>query len=251
MYCINIILIRIKVNLIILISIDILKLRERLKQPRNEEESKDQMIISSVRSFLRKQISSRSVEVYMGLSRLLKEKSRKTPDQSAGYTSCSDLHDAFTEFNIEMHSEDVRIVWQSIDLDSASVLPIYDVVRVFLGEMNATRHAHFRALMLKLDTHKCGYVRVNDVYKYYRASTHPKVRSGELKLDEMFAKFLEPFDLLDAKKVEIATEYSQLIDPNSKLVAYEQWEEFYNGLSIVVDSDEDFVNILKNSWNQV
>lgn len=222
-----------------------------MKQPRNAIQVNDMKIISSVRAFMRKQIEDRSIEVYMGLSRLLKVKSGKNPEYSLGYINTSDLHDAFTEFGIQIHSEDVRIVWQSIDIDSSGQMPIYDVLRCYLGEMNTLRHAHFRALMLKLDPQKIGYVSVNDVIKYYRASRHPRVKAGLLNEDEMFAKFLDPFELIEPKKVEIVLEYSHLIDPKSKLIAYEQWEEFYNGLSIVVDSDNDFINILNNSWNQI
>lgn len=32
-------------------------------------------------------------------------------------------------------------------------------------------------------------------------------------------------------------------------VSYREFEEYYEGLSIGVDSDDDFVNILKNAWN--
>ena len=116
--------------------------------------------------------------------------------------------------------------------------------------MSTERHGHFRTLMRKLDPHRCGYVRVTDVLKYYRAGRHPKVSRGELNEDQMFAAFLRSFDLLDPKLVEQQLDYVHMIDPKSKLIAYEQWEEFYNGLSIVIESDTDFINILKNSWNQ-
>ena len=32
-------------------------------------------------------------------------------------------------------------------------------------------------------------------------------------------------------------------------VMYREFEEYYEGLSIGVNNDEDFVNILKNAWN--
>ena len=31
-------------------------------------------------------------------------------------------------------------------------------------------------------------------------------------------------------------------------VDYAEFEEYYEGLSLSVDSDEDFINILRNSW---
>ena len=32
-------------------------------------------------------------------------------------------------------------------------------------------------------------------------------------------------------------------------VTFSEFEEFYEGLSVAVENDDDFVNILKNSWN--
>ena len=32
-------------------------------------------------------------------------------------------------------------------------------------------------------------------------------------------------------------------------VSYAEFEEYYEGLSVAVTSDDDFINILKNAWS--
>ncbi|RNA09532.1 calcyphosin-2 isoform X1 [Brachionus plicatilis] len=224
--------------------------KERVKRPLSDLETNDVKIINSVRKFLLKQIEDRSVEVYMGLGKTLKNKSLKNDMKTWGFVNQQDLHDAFVEYNIQIHSEDLSIVWQSVDSDGLGYLSYYNLLRVYLGEMNTQRHGFFRQLMHKLDTQKVGYVQISDVYKFYKAGRHPKVKSGLIKEDDMFEKFLSVFDLLPLNKVPDYFELSLSTDFKSPLISYEQMEEYYNGLSIVIESDKDFISILKNSWNQ-
>lgn len=228
----------------------IFDVKEKLGKPLTDLELNDLKIINSVRKFLLKQIEDRSVEVYMGLSKSLKNRSLKNDMKTFAYVNQQDLYDAFVEYNIQIHTEDLNIVWQSIDSDGLGFLSYYNILRVYLGEMNTERHAFFRQLMHKLDTQKVGYVQVSDVYKYYKAARHPKVKNGHIKEDHMFEKFLSSFDLLPLNKVTDFFELSLSTDFKSPLISYEQMEEYYNGLSIVIESDQDFINILKNSWNQ-
>ena len=69
----------------------------------------------------------------------------------------------------------------------------------------------------------------------------------------MYEKFLGLFDLIEAKQLQEKTGelFYQLTTNNSKaqFICYEQLEQYYNGLSIAVDDDQDFINILKHSWN--
>lgn len=236
---------------------NILYIKDRLKQPFTQIELNDRKILTSVRMFLRKQIENRSVECYMGLSKLLKDKlsqqQSNNNNNDVGLISNQDLYDAFVEYGIQIHSEDLNIAWQALDLESTGYLNYYLVMRAYFGEMNIARHACFRNLILKIDTIKSGYVAINDIYKYYKANRHPKVRSGDMTENQMYEKFLGLFELIDAKHLQekIGDIFYQLSATNSKaqFISYEQLEQYYNGLSIAVAEDSDFINILKNSWN--
>ena len=206
-------------------------------------ELNDRQIVQSVRKFMCKQIENRSVEVYMGLSKFLKQKQ--------GALSQQDFHDALIKYNIQIHSEDLGIVWQVLDLNGTGALSYYTLMRGYFGEMNNHRFFVFRSLVNKLDTQKIGYVQVSALNKFFQASRHPKVKSGDLTENEMMRQFLGQFDLLNPLRVPDFNEISTSMDTKTPLIAYDQLEEYYNGLSIQVAADSDFIQILKNSWNLV
>jgi hypothetical protein len=56
--------------------------------------------------------------------------------------------------------------------------------------------------------------------------------SGECSEEEVVSMFLESFATTSVKNE----------------LTYRDFEEYYEGLSLGVDSDEDFINILKNAW---
>ena len=55
---------------------------------------------------------------------------------------------------------------------------------------------------------------------------------GEIREDEARAQFVQSFQE----------------SPAQQEVTYSQFEAYYEGLSVGVESDEDFENIVKNAW---
>ncbi len=221
-------------------------IRQRLAKPRTELEENDAKILESVRRFIGSQIRERTVEVYMGLMRDLKRRGR----DRGGLVDKEDLYAALQAMRVDMHCEDLRIAWEVLDLKGLGLVDYYRVVVGFVGGMGCERHRAFRALVQKLDTQKTGYVQISDVYKYYRAGGHPRVRSGELKEEEMFARLLSCFEVEKvAENEEYLYRLSTTQDTKSELIRYEELEAYYNGLSLAVDEDGEFCQILKNSWN--
>lgn len=226
-------------------------IKKRVKQPHNEIELNDLKIIESVRKFVCKQIENKSVEVYIGLSSHLKQVARRNGNAKSGLITEQDFHNALIEFNIQIHSEDLDIVWQVMDSIGSGYLSYYSLMRAYFGEMNSYRHALFRTLVNKLDTQKIGYIQINAIRKFFKAALHPKVKSGDLTEEEMFNQFLRLFELLEPTKLDYLNELPASMDMKTRLISYEQFEEYYNGLSIEVENDADFIQILKNSWNLV
>ena len=222
-------------------------IKDRLRAPYTDIELNDQSILKNVRKFMCAQIEQRAVEVYMNLASSLKNRSKRHGPN--GLVAAQDLYDALNEFKIQIHTEDLNIASQVLDFDSTGFLHYSNIMSGFFGEMNILRHKLFRALIHKLDTLKSGFVQINDIYKYYKANFHPKVKSGDLTENQMFEKFLSSFELINPKSQPDFYRLTTTADTKSLLISYEQLEQYYNGLSIVIESDQDFVQILKNSWN--
>lgn len=210
----------------------------------SDVEINDLKIIRSIQSFFNDQIKTRSIKVYTGIGRMLNKMSVKTE----GYIDLQQFHYALSEYNLQIHEDDLDRVWNVLDLDNTGYLSYYTLLRACLGEMNQLRHSYFRELMHKLDTQKSGYIQLTDVHKFYRAKQHPKVKNGEISEKDYFEQLLSYFVSVQVRDLD---QYRASIQSNinSPLISYEQFENYYNGLSLIVQSDSSFLNILKNSWS--
>ncbi|XP_066849250.1 calcyphosin-2 isoform X2 [Anser cygnoides] len=86
---------------------------------------------------------------------------------------------------------------------------------------------------MKLDFNKTGSVPMVDIRKCYCAKKHPLVLAGKATEEEITASFLETLG-------------ESCSNPNE--VSYSEFEDYYEGLSIGIMDDDDFVNILRNPW---
>ena len=218
--------------------------KEKCRQPYSDVELNDLKIINSVQKFFHEKIETRAIKIYTALGRHFNKITTKTN----GNINIEQFHLVLNEYNLQIHKDDLSVVWNVLDLENVGYLNYYTLLRAYLGEMNRLRHAYFRELMHKLDTQKSGYVQLTDIYKFYKAKQHPKVKSGEISEKDYFEQFLTYFECI---KAQDANEYRASIQSNinSPLISYEQFENYYNGLSLIVESDSAFLNILKNSWS--
>lgn len=85
---------------------------------------------------------------------------------------------------------------------------------------------------LKFDRDGNGIIDSNDLRGVYNVSLHPKVKKGEMTIDQVFMEFLSNFN--DANKDGIITR--------------EEWNEYYAAVSSSIDNDDHFVQLMKMVW---
>lgn len=78
-----------------------------------------------------------------------------------------------------------------------------------------------------------GQVTVEDLNGVYNAKKHPKYLNGEWTEDQVFLKFLESFDTPG--------------DPDG-VVTYEEFYNYYVGVSASIDKDVYFDVMMRNAW---
>jgi hypothetical protein len=219
-------------------------LRRKINLNFTDIEVVDQKKILSVQMHMRAQLKNRAIKVYSNLGNDLRRLSAKT---AGSMLDRSQFHTALNQYKLQIHDDDLDIVWQVLDLNNTGCVNYYRLIRAFLGEMNQYKHGVFRELMHKLDTQKSGHFHVTDVYKFFKAKSHPFVRSGQIDENEVFEQFLSAFEFIKPNTMKTYATFQA--NSNTLLIDYEQFENFYNGLSLIVNSDKDFVCILKNSWS--
>ncbi|XP_067946012.1 calcyphosin-2-like isoform X2 [Watersipora subatra] len=84
----------------------------------------------------------------------------------------------------------------------------------------------------KMDPQRAGVVSFPSMRKFFNAAKHPWVKSGQLSEIGLTEQFL--------------ASWSHCV--TLEQISYLEFEEYYEGLSIGIESDDEFINILKNCW---
>ncbi|KYO47788.1 calcyphosin-2 isoform E [Alligator mississippiensis] len=186
-------------------------------------------VFRTVQGILRNKLCKRGVRIVTGLGKYFRQLDKK----GNGVLSKADFKQALKIFHLEVSEQDFETLWFILDDNRNDEVDYGEFTRALFGEMNEYRKAFVRKAYMKLDFNKTGSVPLVDIRKCYCAKKHPRVLSGDATEEEIKSSFLET--LQDACS-----------NPNE--VSYCEFEDYYEGLSIGIMDDEDFVNTLRNPW---
>ncbi|XP_060049500.1 calcyphosin-2 [Erinaceus europaeus] len=128
---------------------------------------------------------------------------------------------------------DFESLWLILSDNDNGKVDYGEFKRAIIGEMNEYRNSYVRKVFMKLDFNKTGSVPILDIRRCYCAKNHPHVISGQSTEEEIQSSFLETLKDVCSKSDE---------------VSYGEFEDYYEGLSIGIVDDKDFVNILRIPW---
>ena len=90
----------------------------------------------------------------------------------------------------------------------------------------------------KMDKDHTGVIDINDIKYVYNVKNHPEVRSKKKTEDEAYGEFLETFE----------THHNINRGPRDRRVTKEEWIEYYNNISMSIDSDDYFEQMMVSAW---
>ncbi|XP_018428183.1 PREDICTED: calcyphosin-2 [Nanorana parkeri] len=207
-------------------------LRVNLKENRCEPVvhwQDDDNIILAVQDAMKEKLKNRSVRTLTGLGKLF----RQLDKNGSGCLGKTEYKQALKTYHLDMSEKMFETIWDILDENNEGRVDYSVFLRALVGEMNEYRKSLVRKAFMKLDPNKTGAVSMVDVRKFYCAKKHPQVFAGTASEEEIKSAFLETLE-------------SACTNPQE--VSYSEFEDYYEGLSIGILSDEDFINILRNSW---
>ncbi|XP_053911940.1 calcyphosin-2 isoform X2 [Cuculus canorus] len=200
-----------------------------LKQECSKRVIDDNEAFKKIQGILREALSKRGVRLIIGLGKYF----RQVDKNRNGFLSQADFKEALKVFRLEIPERDFETLWLTLDDSKNDKVDYGEFTRAIFGEMNECRKAFVRKAYMKLDFNKTGSIPVVDIRKTYCAKKHPLVLAGKATEEQIKLSFLE-------------TLKESCSNPNE--VSYSEFEDYYEGLSIGIVDDDDFVNILRNTW---
>ncbi|XP_036617412.1 calcyphosin-2 [Trichosurus vulpecula] len=194
-----------------------------------EQEASDRNIFKSIQDLLKEKLHQRAVRILTGLGKYFRNLDKK----GNGLLCKADFKQTLKVFCLEVPEKDFEDLWLILDINSNGQVDWGEFKRAIFGEMNEYRKTFLRKAYMKLDFTKTGSVSMVDIRKCYCAKKHPHVISGCATEEEIKSSFIETLENACSHPHE---------------VLYCEFEDYYEGLSFGISDDEDFINILRNSW---
>ncbi|XP_069760413.1 calcyphosin-2 isoform X2 [Narcine bancroftii] len=195
----------------------------------SKQEIDDRNTLLSAQRLLREKLKNRGVRTMTRLGKFLWQQD----SSKSRVLAKTELKKVLKVFHLELPDEVFELIWVLLDQDCSGRVDYHQFVHAIIGEMNEFRKAYVRKAYMKLDPNKTGSISVNDISKFYNLKKHPIVLSGEASEQQVRSAFLDTLQECSTRPGE---------------VTYCEFECYYEGLSLEIESTEDFVNILRNCW---
>ncbi|OMJ76623.1 hypothetical protein SteCoe_23966 [Stentor coeruleus] len=183
---------------------------------------------------LRDRLASRGGRGIIGLARQFKI----MDDDNSHELDMQEFTKALRDYRVEISNNEIQALFKYIDRNRSGAVDYDEFLRSVRGPMNGFRKALVAKAFNKLDADNSEILDINDVKKFYNARGHPDVRSGKKTEDEVLGEFLETFEMhhnLDGGQ-------------NDRRVTREEFDEYYNNISMSIDNDQYFELMMNNAW---
>lgn len=185
---------------------------------------------------LRNKLASRGGRGVIGLARQFKimdDDNSKNLDKQEFVKAMSDFALGFTQAQC-------AALFDYFDVDRSAAIDYNEFLRAIRGPMSSTRKAVVEMAYKKLDKDGNGWIDINDVRGVYNAKHHPDVKAGKRTEDDVLKEFLATFEMAHSIRNNDAPNY---------VVTKEEFFEYYNMISISIDDDRYFSQMIKAAWN--
>ncbi|PAA68060.1 hypothetical protein BOX15_Mlig017698g2 [Macrostomum lignano] len=147
--------------------------------------------------------------------------------------SMAEFRKGVADFGLDLTDEEVKAAFNQVDTDQSGSIDFSEFLAVLRPPLNESRLKLIKAAFQKMDKTGDGQITVKDLKGIYNARQHPKYQNGEWSEDQVFTEFLKTFEA-----------------PNTTdgVVTWEEFLNYYSGISNSIDHDSYFDLMMRNSW---
>ncbi len=139
----------------------------------------------------------------------------------------------FKELTVVLPKSDLDALVYYFDKDADGSCNFEEFLTAIRGKPNGRRQAIIDKAFLKFDKEGNGVIDVADIRQVFNCAKHPKVVSGEMSEEQVFAMFIKNFnDVTGGGKID-----------------RKGWNDYYYAVSYSIDNDDHFVILMKTAWN--
>jgi len=185
----------------------------------------------------RAKLQQRGARGIMGLKRsfmICDDDNSKSIDVNEFMKICKD-------YRIGLEDNEIKALFKMFDADGSGSVDYEEFLRSAIGEMNQMRKNLIKKVFAKLDKNGNGAIEIDDIKGVYNGSKHPDVKSGKKTEDEILGEFLDTF--------EYHFSISNQGKSKDRSITLDEFQEYYNNISMSIDDDRYFEQMINTCWN--
>ena len=188
--------------------------------------------LQSLTQLLQNEINSNCM-IYSYLSTLLKSKQ----DPLTGTITFENFVDCLNEAKINYSNINIKDFYRLLDIYNHNKVYIVDILSLLRGYLSDIRRKVIIEVFAYLDSERKNYIEIDKIKRLFNPNNHPDVISGKKNADEVYKEFM--FSLNNFIL------YKGLKDKMS----FDDFLEFFTGISLTYASDSIFNNMMNNIFN--
>ncbi|XP_076810495.1 calcyphosin-like protein [Clavelina lepadiformis] len=138
-----------------------------------------------------------------------------------------------SNYGLDMEPNELTNMFQAFDVDNTGKINIREFLVKLRPPLSISRQTAIQKAFQTVDRTGDGVITIDDLRRVYNAKQHPKYLNGEWSEDQTLRKFLEIFETPD--------------DPDG-VVTYDEFYDYYVGLSSSIDNDAYFDVMVQKEW---
>ena len=202
----------------------------------SKKEFLNQTPVEKILNKIRETLASKGIKEVCSIARyfrIVDENNTQTIDYKEFKKCCE-------QFKLNLTEDEVKTAFISFDRDNTGEIDYDEFLRTIRGDMNDFRKNLVYQVFNKLDLNGNGEISFDELQAKYSAKSHPEVLSGKKKEEEVLKEFMDTFQ--DTYNYLCGTE-------TDNIITLEEFMEYYENISMTIDSDEYFEAMLNNAWN--
>lgn len=160
-------------------------------------------------------------------------------DDNSRSLDMNEFKKACRDYRFELSDSELEKAFIAFDRNGDGSIDYDEFLRNVRGNMNNFRKKFVDQAFSKMDADQNGYLDINDIKGVYNAKFHPDVKAGKKTEDDILMEFLETFE---AHHNLVSNEQSDHV------VTREEWQEYYENVSMSIDDDKYFELMMNNCW---
>ena len=215
---------------------NIIKQTEERNDEKNNEQPKEDLQIKKEQALMKfiNEIKNLGATSLISLMRLFKLNDFNNTKELDIYEFLKSLH----EFETELTEEEITNLFNYFDKENIGVINYINFINAIRGPMNQKRTLVIKEAFKKLDIDKGGQIEINEIKSQYNAKNDKDVKSGEKTEEEVYTEFVDTFQM----------NHDNRVGPRNKRVTFDEFLDYYNYVSMGIDDDSYFINLIQNSW---